>query len=83
MGSGGIPPPFLTLALDGGEWSASGPYFFTPRVRAPDYNWIGGWVGPRAGLDVVEKRKILPLLEFEPWPSSLSLYQLSYRDFCM
>jgi hypothetical protein len=22
-GSGGIDPPFLTLALDGGEWSAS------------------------------------------------------------
>jgi hypothetical protein len=24
-GSGGIAPPFLTLALDGGEWSLDGP----------------------------------------------------------
>jgi len=26
--------PFLTLALDGGEWSASHPSCFTPRERA-------------------------------------------------
>jgi hypothetical protein len=36
---------------------------FTPRPlylreRAPDTHWIGGWVGPRAGLDMVSKRKI-------------------------
>jgi hypothetical protein len=24
-------------------------------------HWIGGWVGPTAGLDTVEKREILPL----------------------
>jgi hypothetical protein len=35
MGSGGIAPPFLTLALDRGEWSASCPCHFTPRERAP------------------------------------------------
>jgi hypothetical protein len=29
-------------------------------------HWIGGWVGPRAGLEVVEKRKLLFLLGFEP-----------------
>jgi hypothetical protein len=23
--------------------------------KAPDTHWIGGWVGPRAGLDDVEK----------------------------
>ena len=29
---------------------------------------IGGWVGPRAGLDVLEERKnLLPFPEFEPW----------------
>jgi hypothetical protein len=28
---------------------------FTPRKRA---HWIGGWVGPRAVLDAVVKRKI-------------------------
>jgi hypothetical protein len=41
----------LTLALDGGEWSASCPSCFTPRERAPGTHWIGGQVGPRAVLD--------------------------------
>jgi hypothetical protein len=29
-----------------------------PRERAPGTHWIGGWVGPRAVLDAVVKRKI-------------------------
>jgi hypothetical protein len=36
----------------------------------PCTNWIGGWVGVRAGLDAVEKRKILPLLGIKPGTSS-------------
>jgi hypothetical protein len=47
-----------TLALDGGEWSASHPSCFTRRERAPGTHWIGGWVGSRASLDTVVKRKI-------------------------
>jgi len=43
----------LTSALDGGEWSASCPGHFTHRERAPGTHWIGGWVGPRVGLDTV------------------------------
>jgi hypothetical protein len=31
---------------------------FTHRVRAPSTHWIGGWVGSRAVLDAVVKRKI-------------------------
>jgi hypothetical protein len=27
------------------------------RERVPDTNWIGGWVGPTAGLDAVEWTK--------------------------
>jgi hypothetical protein len=50
----GIVPPFLTLALDGGKWSASHPGRFTPGEIAAGSHWIGGWVGPRAGLDAVE-----------------------------
>jgi hypothetical protein len=34
------------------------PAAFPPRERVPDDHWIGGWVGPRAGLDAVVKRKI-------------------------
>jgi hypothetical protein len=48
----------LTSALDGGEWSASRPGRFTPRERAPGIHWIGDWMGPRAVLDSVVKKKI-------------------------
>jgi len=41
---------FLTLALVGGERSASRPGRFIARERAPGTHWIGGCVGPRAGL---------------------------------
>jgi len=46
----------LTSTLHGGEWSALPLGRFTTRERAPGIHWIGGWVGPRAGLDVVAKR---------------------------
>jgi hypothetical protein len=54
---------FLTSALVGGEWSASGLGHYTCGTH-----WIGGWVGPRADLDAVEKRKILSLpgIEIQP-----------------
>jgi hypothetical protein len=50
---------------------------FTSRSFIPiethGISWIGGWVGPKAGLDDVEKKKISPLPEIEPLPSSLYL----------
>jgi hypothetical protein len=52
---------FLTAALVRGEWSASRPCRFTPGERAPGTHWVWGWVGPRAGLNDVEKRKFLTL----------------------
>jgi hypothetical protein len=42
---------FLTSALDVDGWSDSRPGRFTARERAPGTHCIGGWVGPRAGLD--------------------------------
>jgi hypothetical protein len=48
----------LTSALDGGEWSASRLGRFTSRDRVPGTHSTGGWVGPRASLDAVAKRKI-------------------------
>jgi hypothetical protein len=50
----------LTSALGGGDWSALHPGRFTPRERerAPGTRWIGGWMGPRAILNAVVKRKI-------------------------
>jgi hypothetical protein len=47
----------LTATLDVGEWSASRLGRFTPKERAPGTHWVGGWVGPSAGLDTVSKRK--------------------------
>jgi len=47
---------FLTSAQDRGEWSAIRPDRFTSGERAPGACWIGGWVGPRAGLDTVVRK---------------------------
>jgi hypothetical protein len=74
---------FLTSALVGGEWSASCPGRFTSGERVSDKLCIGGWVGPRAGLDDMEKGKYLPLpgLELRPLghpARSQSLYRLRY-----
>jgi hypothetical protein len=52
---------FLTSALVGGEWSTSPLRLLYPRRKGLRYHWIGGWVGPKAGLDDVEKRKFLSL----------------------
>jgi hypothetical protein len=38
----------------------------SPAKEPPVLNYIGGWVGPRTGLDVVEKRNILPLPGIQP-----------------
>jgi hypothetical protein len=50
-----------TSALVGSECSASRPEHFTPGERVPGTRWIGGWVGLRAGLDYMEKIKLLTL----------------------
>jgi hypothetical protein len=47
----------LTSVLNRGEWSASCTCRFTPGLREPGTHWIGDWMGPRAGLDAVAKRK--------------------------
>jgi hypothetical protein len=73
----------LTLALVGGEWSAS-----RSGERATGTHWIGGYVGPRTGLDDVEKNKFLTLpgLELRPLrrpARSQSLYRLRYPGSCL
>jgi hypothetical protein len=73
----------LTSALVRHEWSASWPGRFNPGERASGSHWIGGWVGSRAGLFDLEKRKFLTLPGLElrslGCPArSQSLYRLSY-----
>jgi hypothetical protein len=60
---------FLTLAVDGSEWSVSCPG--NPGETATGTHWKGGWVGPRASLDTVAKKKQFPLLGIEPQSSTL------------
>jgi hypothetical protein len=50
----------------GSEWSAWRPVCFTPGERGPGTHWIGGRVGPRAGLNDVEKKKFLSLPRLDP-----------------
>ena len=49
----------LHSTLDGSEWSAASSGRFTSRYRARGTHFIGGWVGPRAGVNFVEQGKYL------------------------
>jgi hypothetical protein len=58
-------PPFLTSALDGGEWLDSLPGPLYPRINSHRVRFIGNWMGPEARLGVMEK-SLLPLPGIEP-----------------
>jgi hypothetical protein len=74
----------LTSALDESEGLASRPGRFTPRERAPGTHWIGGWVGPRAVLDAVVKRKIpSPRLELNPRTPVVQPVAQRYTDWAI
>jgi hypothetical protein len=70
----------LTSGLVGDEWTASHPGRFTPGERAPGTHWIGGWVGSRAGLDDVDKRRLLTLAGLNSDPSVDQLVASYYTD---
>jgi hypothetical protein len=74
---------FLTLALVGGEWSASRPSLFTPGERTLGTRWIGGWVGPKAGLNDVEKGKFLTLPGLEIRPLGRPARSSRYTDYAI
>jgi hypothetical protein len=44
------------------------------------YSWIGGWLGPRPGLDDVEKRKLLTQLGFNCLACSHPSCQKCYEN---
>jgi hypothetical protein len=55
-----------------------------PPGRAPGTNWIGGWVGPRAVLDAVVKRKIpSPRRESNPRTSIVQPVAQRYTDWAI
>jgi hypothetical protein len=77
---------FLISVLAVGEWSVSRPGRFTSEERSLGTHLLGGWVGPRAGLEDVENRKFstLPGLELRPLrrpARSQSLYRLPYTGY--
>jgi hypothetical protein len=69
---------FLTSALVGGEWSDSRSHHFTYE-KTPRTNWLRRWLCPRASLNFVKTRKILPLLIFEPLTSSPYSVHFKYK----
>jgi hypothetical protein len=72
---------FLTSTLARGEWWASRLCRFTLGERAPGTHWIGGSLGPRAGLDNVEKRNLLSLTELELQSHGRPALASRYADF--
>jgi hypothetical protein len=53
-------PHFLDL---GTKWRSVVSFMHRPLYSPgndPGTHWIGGWMGPRAGLNAMEKRKIIP-----------------------
>jgi hypothetical protein len=46
LGIGNIAAPFLTSALDEGEWAALCPCRFIPKEIPLGTHWIGGWLSP-------------------------------------
>jgi hypothetical protein len=65
--------PFLTLALDGSEWSTSRPACFTPRERAPGTHGIEGWVGLVGGGEEKNSQPPPGIEPYNPDPPSRSL----------
>jgi hypothetical protein len=79
MESGSIAPPFLTSALDGGEWSHLCCCYVFPGEGAYSTHWVGGWMSSRAGMDAVEKRKIFRYSLFIPEILHCSGYALPHN----
>jgi hypothetical protein len=50
------------------------------KETAPGIHWIGGWVGPRAGLDDLEEKIFLTLLGLEFRPSIVHPIVSRYTD---
>jgi hypothetical protein len=74
--SEGAAPPLLNSALVGSEWSAPRPCHFTPGTHL-----IGGWVGFRAGLDVMKRQISCPTGNRTPILSSSSPWPNHYTDW--
>jgi hypothetical protein len=84
LGSGGIAPRILDIGTRW-RWVVSfRPRPLYPRERAPGTHWIGGWVGPKAVLDTVMKRKIpSPRRESNPRIPIVQLVAQRHTDWAI
>jgi hypothetical protein len=58
---------YSSSTLDGVSGQRHAPAVLYPGERTPGTHWTGRWVGPRAGLDIEVRGKILlPLQVIEP-----------------
>jgi hypothetical protein len=84
-GSGCIDPYFFDLSIRW-RWVVSfTPRSLYPRGKNPDTYCIGGWAGPRAGLNDMEKWKFLTLpgLELRPLGRPASSQSLYWHRLCI
>jgi hypothetical protein len=44
--------------MDGGEWLAPYPSYYTPQERRASRHWTGGWLGTTGSLHILETIKI-------------------------
>jgi hypothetical protein len=74
-GGGGIVAPFLTSALDGGEWSASRPCCFTPAT-----DWTGGVLASDSAWKLWRREKSCSCQDSKPGRPARSrpLYRLLF-----
>jgi hypothetical protein len=80
-GSEGIASRILDLGTSWGWVVSSTPRPLYPREIAPGTRWIGVWVGPRAVLDAVVKKKIpSPRRESNPRTPNVQPVAQRYTD---
>lgn len=71
----GVYPLILTSSLDCGEWSAWHPGYFAHKERTLRTDWVGGSMGPRTSLDILEEiEHSCPCQESEYVSSVISCY---------
>jgi hypothetical protein len=54
-----------------------------PREKAPSTHWVGGWVGYRASMDDIQKRKFLTVPGLELRPSAVQLVPSRYTNYAI
>jgi hypothetical protein len=81
-GSGFIDPQFLDFGTSWGWVVSYTPLPLYPGERAPGTHFIGGWVGPRAGLDDMEENS-WPYQDSNSHPSVVQPVASHYIDYAI